>query len=646
LEEDDAISMHDPSKTADMLEEEDAISMHEPSKTANMLEEDDAISMHDPSKTADILEEEDAISMHEPSKTADMLEADGTFSMHEPRKTADMLEADGTLNVNTTKNTKKLSPETAKCVTVALTFAEKEEELLDPGGVTDPNTPAEGKEWLDRSKLHDADGDISIDTFSKHKEALFKALEMYDGGVSVEEGLKKGCVLTPTIWEELRGLADTPELGPKSSCVQGDMCGDTENETALLQEAVGTGARWAGKLWPNPAAIPYCIAGSLSTSARQAMLDSFQHFKNMVPCLGFKQVQVASDYKKTCTQQGIYIGTWDDGGCFAIVGAPRWSRGKSYINLGRGCDTLGVAAHELGHSLGMTHEQSRTDSQNYVKILWNNIQREYRDQYEFNSGASRSEPYDIMSLMHYGDDAFGRHGADGRPMKTMKAYDKKVSVMGNRMGLTLQDTLQLGKMYGCESQVKHLKMCSNDPLRCTTGACGCRQDASKNNENIKIEHKNGCFQCARRCATYNYGTPRFCGCPTGMTKGSFSSRGTKYSYCKDSAPPNCPTYPNGNSGNCGCPSGKEKGSFSSRGRTYYYCKAPDCPTYPRGTSGNCGCPSGKTKGSFSSRGRNYYYCKAPDCPTYPQGTSGNCGCPSGKTKGSFSSRGRNYYYCQ
>jgi len=224
---------------------------------------------------------------------------------------------------------------------------------------------------------------------------------MYENEVSPEDALKKGCVITKRIWEEIVGLPESLEVGPKG-CVQGDMCASTPRDVALLQEAVGTG-EWsaATTLWKDPGHIPVCLASSLAPAGRQATIDSFQHFTNMVPCIGFKQIKVLSDSERSCTEDGatrvaaIYIGTFG-GGCYATVGAP-WEYngqiGNSYINLGEGCHTLGVAAHELGHALGMHHEQSRTDSPNYVEIFWNNIQESKMHNYNFEDDASRKEPY-------------------------------------------------------------------------------------------------------------------------------------------------------------------------------------------------------------------------------------------------------------
>lgn len=57
--------------------------------------------------------------------------------------------------------------------------------------------------------------------------------------------------------------------------------------------------------------------------------------------------------------------------CWSQVGI---RGGKQQLSLGSGCENKGRAIHELMHSLGFLHEQSRQDRDEHVTILYQNIQ--------------------------------------------------------------------------------------------------------------------------------------------------------------------------------------------------------------------------------------------------------------------------------
>jgi hypothetical protein len=147
--------------------------------------------------------------------------------------------------------------------------------------------------------------------------------------------------------------------------------------------------------------------------------------------------------------------------CSAFVGFPG-PDGTLDMNLGwcNSVSHVGNIIHELGHALGMNHEQSRPDAalpinvpagngqvrrqNNHLTVNWANIDAAWRPQW---TGQARSyigsqtagyADYDYGSIMHYplGDDA----------ATTNPAFQ---SVPGQRTGLSDGDVRQFEDMYGC-----------------------------------------------------------------------------------------------------------------------------------------------------------------------------------------------------
>jgi hypothetical protein len=80
--------------------------------------------------------------------------------------------------------------------------------------------------------------------------------------------------------------------------------------------------------------------------------------------------------------------------------------GQQTISLGAGC-TTGSAIHEIGHAVGLWHEQSREDRDLFVTINWQNIEpgKEHNFDQHITDGDDIGT-YDYGSIMHYPRTAF------------------------------------------------------------------------------------------------------------------------------------------------------------------------------------------------------------------------------------------------
>ena len=50
-------------------------------------------------------------------------------------------------------------------------------------------------------------------------------------------------------------------------------------------------------------------------------------------------------------------------------------QGAQLLSIGKGCNEKGIILHEMLHALGFWHEQSRTDRDDYIHVLWENVDK-------------------------------------------------------------------------------------------------------------------------------------------------------------------------------------------------------------------------------------------------------------------------------
>ena len=145
--------------------------------------------------------------------------------------------------------------------------------------------------------------------------------------------------------------------------------------------------------WPN-GRIPFRLHASLTAAQRTAVEDAIAHWEEVT---SYRFVEPTDDDADFVT---FVPGS---GPCSSAIGR---QGGEQIIEV-VDCP-WGRIAHEIGHTVGFFHEQSRLDRDTFVTIHWDNIRTDNNCPQQFETFAARGRdgqhigPYDYGSIMHYG----------------------------------------------------------------------------------------------------------------------------------------------------------------------------------------------------------------------------------------------------
>jgi len=204
---------------------------------------------------------------------------------------------------------------------------------------------------------------------------------------------------------------------------EGDIVLGTLEEVAKMEEDTSKGLIITGEQYRwKDGLVPYVTEDALKENVAKAIAHWQQHTPfRFVPR----------------TNEADYVSFERQTGCWSRVGR---QGGKQVISLGVGCG-VGAAIHEIGHTLGLWHEQSRADRDEHIEIFWQNILEIHRHNFDKHilDGDDIGD-YDYGSIMHYPANAFSKNG-----QPTIRA--KGGQPIGQRDGLSKGDIAAIRLAY-------------------------------------------------------------------------------------------------------------------------------------------------------------------------------------------------------
>ncbi|MCI4379001.1 hypothetical protein PGIGA_G00222700 [Pangasianodon gigas] len=103
-----------------------------------------------------------------------------------------------------------------------------------------------------------------------------------------------------------------------------------------------------------------------------------------------------------------------------------------------------IVQHELLHALGFNHEQCRSDRDNHIRVVWDNVVDDNKHNFNIKQTLNQGTPYDYNSVMQYPKTAFSKNG-----LATMIPIPDPNVVFGKATQMSQNDINRLKLLYQC-----------------------------------------------------------------------------------------------------------------------------------------------------------------------------------------------------